>query len=261
LCLVLLAMVCRLASAQTVDSQYAQEVQSYQALAVKFYPDCTKADSPLVKLMYKMNSALQANGSRLYVMSSKPLLLAVEAANILKISPRTETATNEDKKQLLAVIEDGLISTHDFTPPQSIPTSSMTSQSFNPGSMNGDVPVNETTTDNPAATQSSVNQPTVAGFHVFLYSLESQGHLWGQKNGPEVYRGGVLDGMTKDRAVIYAQDKWEQMSHDDQMVYEQKAQAYGDPIAQQQAEAAAHPTMTGTIQNANTGEVQWVNIH
>jgi hypothetical protein len=69
--------------------------------------------------------------------------------------------------------------------------------------------------------------------------------------------------MSPDQAREYAMQQWQQMSHDDQMAYENQAQLAGDPIAQKQAaEAAARargPT-SATMYNSD-GTVSQVQYH
>jgi hypothetical protein len=246
------------------STQYDQEAQEFKALAVKLYPDCAVAGSPLARMMYKVDSVMKANGSKLYNLSSKPLILAIEAGSILNLPPHWEALTEGERNNAFDVIASGLVSTVDLTPPASTQPTAAASEPFNPGSINDD-PLKDAPQPNPPPaqlpeSQQSSGQPTVAGFHYFLFTMESQGHLMGQKNGPVVYRGGPMSGMTEPQAMIYAQHQWEQLPLDQQMVYENDAKMYGDPITKQAAEAAAHPVISGTIQDANTGAVQYIHM-
>ena len=128
----------------------------------------------------------------------------------------------------------------------------------------------------PAATQTAQQpQPTVAGFHYFFKSLQSQSkgtriHSTSATSGSIVFAGGPLDGMTQDQAEAYAQQQWASLPLDQQMAYEKSAQFYGDPIAKEDAlaaERARHPQpstqgvthATVTDQNGNTSQVQVIS--
>src|ERR1035441_9348180 len=71
--------------AQTSTDQFNREAQYYESLAVKLYPDCTVADSPLVKMMNKVDAVMKANQSQLYYLSSKPIIESAVAASRLEI--------------------------------------------------------------------------------------------------------------------------------------------------------------------------------
>ena len=128
----------------------------------------------------------------------------------------------------------------------------------------------------PAATQTAQQpQPTVAGFHYFFKSLQSQSkgtriHSTSATSGSIVFAGGPLDGMTQDQAEAYAQQQWASLPLDQQMAYEKSAQFYGDPIAKEDAlaaERARHPQPSTqgvthaqvTDQNGNTTQVQVIS--
>jgi hypothetical protein len=122
------------------------------------------------------------------------------------------------------------------------------------------------------AASGASQQPTIAGFHVYFFELRSQSALVDGRvdQGYPKYKGGPFAGMKPDAAMVYAQQQWENLPPDQQMVYEQKAQAFGDPIAKEEAlEAirASHPQPTTqgvrhetvTDQYGNTTQVQVIS--
>jgi hypothetical protein len=277
---------CLPAICQDNSQQITAEFERSKVLAVKLYPDCTDANSALSKTITQMDLVAKANNSRLYDFAGKPLVYAIAAGASLKIQPNWCAVTEGERDEIFTMMVDGLVNTRDLmgaTASQTEPAQNITNpgsaaprspanttdtqtaqQSFNPGSMN---PENNTpgapTPQAPAPSPAGDVHPTVAGFDCFFYELQTQSHgLWGRQGGPPTYRGGPLGGMDKGEATNYAQERWEQMSFDQQMVYENKASFYGDPIAQQQAAAAAHPrSPTGATIYSSDGTVSQVQYH
>jgi hypothetical protein len=112
-------------------------------------------------MMYKVDSVMKTNGSKLYNLSSKPLILAVEAGSILNLPTHWEALTEGERNTVFDNIAISLVSTADLTPPASSQSAATVAAPapapFNPGSMNGNVPVNETTTDTASPVQSGVS--------------------------------------------------------------------------------------------------------
>ncbi len=219
--------------AQTQQNEFNREAQYYENLAVKLYPDSAVAGSPLVNMMVKMDNVMKANDSKLYNLSSKPIILAVEAASILKIQPHWEAATEAHKTAVFEAMTSGLVSTSDLTPPRVAQEKPPAPQSsFNPGSMNDDATANAPAAAAPANPNLT---PTRKGYLYFYNSLVNKsGGLKGQKDGPVVYRSGPLAGMTEGQGQEAAQRQWAELSHDQQVACEQNADTYGtgpDPDA------------------------------
>lgn len=210
-------------------------IAASQALTVKIFPDAANANSPLEKLMVKMDRALTANNSNIARGSNETLIVAFAAAKILKIEPRWIALTQAEQADVISQITDSLLATNDFSPDKLLGQSSPAPQ----------VPA----------------QPTIAGFHMFLQSLINEsGGLQPRKGITVGYRSGPLAGMDEQQGVAAAQDQWSGLSYDDKMAYEQKAKEFGDPIAAKQAATSNLHQTTGTLQNATTGEVQYINI-
>jgi hypothetical protein len=103
-------------------------------------------------------------------------------------------------------------------------------------------------TENAAPTnQVHSPQPTIAGFHYFFFELKSQssGFENSQNSSVQRFQGGSFAGLTREQAEADTHTRWEAMTLSDKMAYEQKAQAYGDPIvkeeeAEREARMAPH---------------------
>ena len=225
--------------AQTSTDQFNREAQYYENLAVKLYPDCAVADSPLVKMMNKVDAVMKANGSKLYVLSSKPLILAAEAASLLGMKPHWEAVTEGEKNVAFDMLAIALISSHDLSPSEAgLVSTPKPQQPFNPGSMQDDVTAHKPAAPQVAATPTDPNlKPTRNGYLYFYNSLVNQGGgMTGHGRGMDEpkYKAGSLQGKTEGEGKAYAQEQWAQLSREQQMACEQNAATYGpgpDPDA------------------------------
>jgi len=229
-----LVLALRPLCAQETVQHFNQRLQLYEALAVKVYPDCAVADSPLVKLMAKMDAALNANHSRLFNFASKPIILAAEAADILKIKPQWEAVTGEERDIVYDAVTDGLISSLDMTiGPITAQTQSSAQRPFNPGSMNDDVTANSTTAPAPSGGTTDTNVvPGKKGYVYFYNLLKNQSGPYTDRNPSDrgfhhTYEKGPFAGMSEGEAQVYAQNQWGQLPRDQQVAYEQKGETYG----------------------------------
>jgi hypothetical protein len=222
--------------AQTSTDEFNQATRYYEDLAVKLYPDSSVAGSPLVNLMIKMDAAMKANQSRLYNFPSKPLLLAAQAASVLKIQPHWEAVTEGERNVAFNTMTDGLISSRDLTPPAVAQVQAAPPKPFNPGSIDDAIASSKTVTPQVASAPADPNlKPTRNGYLYFYNDLVNKsGDLMGQKNGPVIYRSGPMRGMTPGQGKAYAQQQWQALSTEQQIACEQNAQTYGpgpDPDA------------------------------
>jgi hypothetical protein len=270
-------------SAQNSVEAFNQQCDASKSLAVALFPDSTNGDSRLVLVMQQLDGALRASGSKLYSEPTKPLILTAEAANILGIAPHWSALTDEEKSAALAELSAGLLMVtrpaSSTPPPRAVVSSenqpsappSPSEQPFNPGSMDQpipqsvDQPVSRSLVTSPLPQGSG---PTVLGFHYFLNQLILEsGSLSGGKVSsagftPSRYHKGPFAGMTKEDAALAAQQQWEALSINDQMIYEQKAHFYGDPIAKQEElerAEAAHPS--GATVQGSDGTTYNVQYH
>ena len=225
-------------SAQTSTDEFNREVQYYEALTVKLYPDCAVADSPLVRMMNKIDAVMKANQSQIYYLSSKPIVEAAAAASLLKIQPHWEAVTEGEKNTAFDMITVGLLTSQDLKPPTVTQSQPPAQRPFNPGSMNDDA----TAAPAPAASASSGATdpsivPTRKGFLYFYNNLVNQGAgMTGHGRGMDEpkYKAGSLQGKTEGEGKAYAQEQWAQLSREQQMACEQNAATYGpgpDPDA------------------------------
>ena len=224
--------------AQTSTDEFNREVQYYEALTVKLYPDCAVADSPLVRMMNKIDAVMKANQSQIYHLSSKPIVEAAAAASLLKIQPHWEAVTEGERNIAFDMITVGLLTSQDLKPTTVTQSQPPAQQPFNPGSMNGDAtaaPAPVASASGEATDPSFV--PTRKGFLYFYNNLVNQGAgMTGHGRGMDEpkYKAGPLQGKTEGEGRVYAEQQWAQMSRDQQIACEQNANVYGpgpDPDA------------------------------
>jgi hypothetical protein len=135
----------------------AQDLRDSQVLAVKLFPACADANSPLVKRMTEMFAVLHSNRSSLDGFCTEPLVVAVEAASTLKIEPQWSALSETERDHAFKAVQLALLMSHDFSDGVGQPAIALT----------------------PAVAPSPPSQlpqphPTIAGYHAFFSELAAQ---------------------------------------------------------------------------------------
>lgn len=194
------------------DRQYDQ---SY-AMAVKMFPDVAVKDSQLNVIMEKMLWVLGKNDSQIAHLSCAPVVVAMEAADILKLQPNWKALSDQEKDEVFRDIRTSLVSTYDFS-------------------------VAEAQANNRQAPAAPAS-PGIAAFHCYLFQT-----VVGLERTGRVYSG-PYQGMMDGEGTAAAQQKWLSMTDDEKAVYEKMAEETGDPIAQQQPADANAPVPVRVLQ-------------
>lgn len=82
-----------LAARTEQTTRAATEAEESERNAIKYYPDCADAESPLVKKMVELDQLLEETDDERFHSPNKPFILAKMAAKELGIAPRNPKAT------------------------------------------------------------------------------------------------------------------------------------------------------------------------